>query len=240
MLRWFQLILLLIQAGVLVSCGGKGPSDLLSKDHSDIEISDFDGSWDGRLNCRWVGGYEPYALVIIRNGGGKLFHVGNYGEAAFSELDPQSGEIEWRGNFTNYEGKTGTPYVAFGEWRNDKFRISANRGNSLCEGLLTRKRKLARRLKRDDVMNLIVGKTEIWPRGAVYYEPEGELAELREGARLQGRWEVTRSGRVCRSIAGRDKLCHHYVFAEDGIDTVVNAKNVGSRKLVQGDILSDL
>ena len=70
----------------------------------------------------------------------------------------------------------------------------------------------------------ISGNTEKWSKGAGYYNPNGTLELVWEGADLSGPYTVAEDGNVCYKVASWGKLCHFYMNDNGTVVSVFKGK----------------
>ena len=120
----------------LASCASD-PSDNFSFDYSSAKISDFEGRWEGIIDCKYQGGnFKQQAQVDIKNGMGALAHYGNRGRHVNAEFNPQNGKIKWQGEFTRPGNLSSQKFSVKGQWMGSKFYLKGRRGIASCSGIL--------------------------------------------------------------------------------------------------------
>jgi dienelactone hydrolase len=123
---------------LLASCAANNPSDNFNFDYTSAKISDFNGFWEGPVDCRHQDGWKPHTVVEIKNGVGKLSNFGNWGVSVTADLDIASGKIKWVGTYDNHEGNSHRPFSLKGQWMKGKFALNGSRGNSWnCSAVLS-------------------------------------------------------------------------------------------------------
>lgn len=119
---------------LLVSCATNDFSKESGFDYSAAKIADFNGYWEGRIDCE---GWSPYAVVKMKNGVGKLSNFGNWGVSVTADIDPKNGQIKWRGKYDNHEGDAHRPFSLNGQWMGEKFSLRGKRGSKYCSAVLS-------------------------------------------------------------------------------------------------------
>ena len=120
----------------LASCASN-LSEGFSYDYASAEVSDFNGEWFGKVDCKYASGYLIPVAVRISNGVGELSSFSNPGKKQTADLDLQDGKIKWTGNFTKISGNSGL-FSLNGQWREKQFRVQGRRGTFACSGELKR------------------------------------------------------------------------------------------------------
>ena len=128
----------------LASCATSDPSDDFSYDFSSAKIADFNGFWEGRIDCKYANGFKPTAWVRLRDGRGEFgFGKQTYGFGStslgslYDDFDAQDGEISWRGELLPWRNTKDKLSVSFsGNWRDSKFKIKGRIAKKSCSGLL--------------------------------------------------------------------------------------------------------
>jgi len=98
----------------------------------------------------------------------------------------------------------------------------------------------ATRLSKDQVKTHISGKTEVWFKGGAYYSPDGELKVKWRKAWNTGAWKVSAEGEVCTTLPKLGSPCYHYMNNAGAITMVSEGKNVGVKKILDGNKLRGL
>jgi hypothetical protein len=120
----------------LTSCASD-PSEKFSFDYSTAKVSDFDGRWEGRVDCKYEGGkYKQLAQVDIQNGKGALAHYGDRDRHVNSELNLKNGKISWQGKWLRLGDQSTQDFSAKGQWMGNRFKLSGRRGTASCSGVL--------------------------------------------------------------------------------------------------------
>ena len=111
---------------LLSACESTGPSSF-EFDYASAKPSDFNGRWEGYVDCEHYKEWKPFAEVVIKDGVGTLANFGNWGKTATADLDLSNGKIRWRGTYDNHKGGTNTPYSVTGKWVGSQFKVSGFR-----------------------------------------------------------------------------------------------------------------
>jgi hypothetical protein len=98
----------------------------------------------------------------------------------------------------------------------------------------------ATRLNGVQASSRIVGNTERWPEGGAYYNSNGTVEVIWEGAELSGPYTVWNDGSVCYTISNWKMHCHHYMNEKGAVVMMYQGKNLGVRKIMTGNKLSQL
>ncbi len=98
----------------------------------------------------------------------------------------------------------------------------------------------ATRLDADQVKSHIVGNTERWTKGGGYYNPDGILETVWEGATSSGPYTIAADGNVCYEVKTWDRECHFYMNDGGAVTMIYKNRNVGTRDVLTGDQLSTL
>lgn len=126
---------------LLTSCATSDPSDDFSFDYSSAEISDFNGYWGGRVDCRYANGFEPLTWVRIVDGRGEFGFGNRYAawspESLYSDFDSQNGKISWHGELVPWNTGDKMPISFRGHWRENKFKLKGRIGKKSCSGVIT-------------------------------------------------------------------------------------------------------
>lgn len=115
----------------------------------------------------------------------------------------------------------------------------------LCFGLTacaTQEQKLieagAKRLDRNQVLAYIVGNTEVWSKGGGHYMADGKMEAIWAGKTSSRTYSVSDDGEVCSKF--ERLFCHFYMDNHGPIIMITEGKNVGVRKMLPGNQLSNL
>ncbi len=95
----------------------------------------------------------------------------------------------------------------------------------------------AKRLNAAQVESHIVGNTEKWTKGGGYYNPNGTLEVVWEGADESGPYTIADDGNVCYQIADWGKDCHFYMKDGETVTMIYKGKDGGARDILQGNQL---
>lgn len=133
----------LIVTVMLSACASGDLSDGFSYDYQSAQITDFNGSWEGRVDCKYDNGFKPLAWVRISDGRGE-FGFGKasagFGHATlgsiYDDFDASNGSISWRGNIVPWQTGEKMPVSFKGQWMQDKFRVAGRIARSNCSGVL--------------------------------------------------------------------------------------------------------
>ncbi len=72
-----------------------------------------------------------------------------------------------------------------------------------------------------EVKELVIGKTEIWSKGAGYYDPDGTLVVRWDGQDETGTWSTTEDGETCHNVAAWGSIpCTAYFHDGDMLTPV--------------------
>ena len=127
----------------LTSCATSHPSDDFSFNYSSAEIGDFNGTWKGRVDCRYADKFKPLAWVKISDGRGEFgFGPGsatgfNFG-SLYADLDSQNGKIRWSGKIKPSHNAKKMPVSFSGHWRESYFKLEGRIDSKNCSGVLTK------------------------------------------------------------------------------------------------------
>ncbi len=92
----------------------------------------------------------------------------------------------------------------------------------------------ATRLGEAEARAHVVGNTEFWSEGSVYYQPDGQLKLVWHKIKSAGSWEISADGNVCLA-APTWKNCHYYLELDGAITTVDQGKTRGVLKVEPGN-----
>jgi hypothetical protein len=98
----------------------------------------------------------------------------------------------------------------------------------------------ATRLNGEQAAKHITGYTERWSKGGGYYNPDGKLEVVWNGANLSGPYTISSDGNVCYEVSDWGQECHYYMDDHGSIVLIWKGKNSGVRELMKGNRLSDL
>ncbi len=95
---------------------------------------------------------------------------------------------------------------------------------------------------KEQMIELVSGKTVVWPpNGGAYYDPDGTLDTLWDGAREIGKWEVTEEGTVCWKVPSWGTTpCEAYYMGAEGLRVVYSGKDTESSEYQEGNTLDSL
>lgn len=144
--KFFYMANVVLLTVVLASCATSDPSDDFSFDYSQVEISHFNGYWEGRVDCRYADGYMPLPWVRILDGRGEIgFGKGVAGigftlDTLSSDFDPENGQVSWQGEILIDQawGSKKRPVSFRGRWRDRKFELKGTINKRVCTGALNK------------------------------------------------------------------------------------------------------
>lgn len=95
---------------------------------------------------------------------------------------------------------------------------------------------------KEQMIELVSGKTVVWPpNGGAYYGPDGALDTLWDGAREDGKWEVTEEGKLCWKVASWGNTpCESYYMGAEGMRVVYDGKDLEADEFQEGNTLGSL
>ena len=92
----------------------------------------------------------------------------------------------------------------------------------------------ATRMSEIDVRTHVVGNTEFWDEGSVYYNPDGQLDLVWHKVRSRGSWTIAADGKVCFEVPSWNQSCHYYLVHEGEVVTIDNDRIEGILEVKPG------
>ena len=94
----------------------------------------------------------------------------------------------------------------------------------------------ARPLAVDEVEERLIGNTEFWSQGFIYYHPDGKLDIIWHKIKSKGSYTITEDGYVCLDVPNwKEENCHYYLESEGRILTVDRKRVRGFTRVEEGN-----